>query len=143
MSVPNTSTSSRWHSRRACVSPGPTRNWSARVPQLQNWGMEMLLDESVIPSNTRSVKFAISVPDDVFQAVEAQVQKMGISRSQLFADAARQYVEKFTLADRVAEINAVIEATDYDPSEDQAVVNYGMEYLRATAHEWEESNGDS
>ena len=97
--------------------------------------MEMLLDELVIPSNTQIVKFAISVPDDVFQAVEAQVQKMGISRSQLFADAARQYVEKFTLADRVAEINAVLEATDYDPIEDQAVVNYGMEYLRATAHE--------
>ena len=105
--------------------------------------MEMLLDELVIPSHTQSVKFAISVPDDVFQAVEAQVQKMGISRSQLFADAARQYVEKFTLADRVAEINAVIEATDYDPSEDQAVANYGMEYLRATAQEWEESDGDS
>ena len=105
--------------------------------------MEMLLDESVIPSHTPSVKFAISVPDDVFQAVEAQVQKMGISRSQFFADAARQYVEKFTLADRVAEINAVLEATDYDPSEDQAVVNYGMEYLRATAHEWEEGDGDS
>ena len=105
--------------------------------------MEMILDESVIPNHTQIVKFAISVPDDVFQAVEAQVQKMGISRSQFFADAARQYVEKFTLADRVAEINAVLEATDYDPSEDQAVVNYGMEYLRATAHEWEESDGDS
>ena len=97
--------------------------------------MEMLLDESVIPSNTQIVKFAISVPDDVFQSVEAKLQKIGISRSQLFADAARQYVEKFTLADRVAEINAVLEATDYDPIEDQAVVNYGMEYLRATAHE--------
>ena len=82
----------------------------------------MLLDESVIPSHTPRVKFAISVPDDVFQAVEAQVQKMGISRSQFFADAARQYVEEFALDDRVAEINAVLEATDYDPSEDQAVV---------------------
>ena len=89
------------------------------------------------------MKFAISVPDEVFQAVEAQVQKMGISRSQFFADAARQYVEKFTLADRVAEINAVLEATDYDPWEDQAVVNYGMEYLRTTAHEWEEGDGGS
>ena len=143
MSVPNISTSSRWQSRRAYVSPDPTRDWSARVPALQGWGMEMLLDESVIPSHTPRVKFAISVPDDVFQAVEAQVQKMGISRSQFFADAARQYVEKFTLADRVAEINAVLEANDYDPSEDQAVANYGMEYLRATAHEWEEGDGDS
>ncbi len=105
--------------------------------------MEMILDELVIPSHTRIMKFAISVPGDVFQAVEAQVQKMGISRSQFFSDAARQYVEKFTLADRVAEINAVLEATDYDPCEDQAVVNYGLEYLRATAHEWEEGDGGS
>ena len=113
------------------------------MPELQDWDIEMLLDETVIPSHTRIVKLAISVPDDVFQAVEAQVQKMGFLDPSFFADAARQYVEKFTLADRVAEINAVLEATDYDPSEDQAVVNYGMEYLRATAHKWEQSDGDS
>lgn len=70
-------------------------------------------------------------------------RRWGFLDPSFFADAARQYVEKFTLADRVAEINAVLEATDYDPCEDQAVVNYGMEYLRATAHEWEEGDGGS
>ena len=105
--------------------------------------MDTLLDDKVLPSNTRGMKFAISVPDDVFQAVEAQAQKMGISRSQFFADAARQYVNELTLPDQVAEINAILEATGYDPSEDQAIVDYGVAYLRATAHEWEEGDGDA
>ena len=141
MSVPNTSTSSRWHSRRECVSPGPTRDWSARVPELQGWGMEMILDESVIPNHTQIVKFAISVPDDVFQAVEAQVQKMGISRSQFFADAAQQYVEKFTLADRVAEINTVLDEAGYYGSDEEELAGFAAAFVRAMSDggwEWED-----
>jgi hypothetical protein len=141
MSVPNISTSSRWQSRRAYVSPGPTRDWSARVPALQGWGVEMLLDELVIPSHTPRVKFAISVPDEVFQAVEAQVQKMGISRSQFFADAARQYVEKFTLADRVAEINAVLDEAGYYGPDEEELAGFAAAFVRAMSDggwEWED-----
>ena len=67
--------------------------------------MDTLLDEKVLPSNTRGMKFAISVPDDVFQAVEAQAQKMGISRSQFFADAARRHLDDLSLAAEIDEIN--------------------------------------
>jgi len=67
--------------------------------------MDTLLDAMVIPSNTPKMKFAISVPDDVFQAVEAQAQKMGISRSQFFADAARRYLGDLSRADEIHEIN--------------------------------------
>ena len=51
------------------------------------------------------MKFAISVPDDVFQAVEAQAQRMGISRSQFFADAGRRYLDALSRADEIDEIN--------------------------------------
>lgn len=105
--------------------------------------MDTLLDAMVIPSNTPKVKFAISVPDDVFQAVEAQAKRMGISRSRFFADAARKYVNELTVPDQVADINAILEATGCDPSEDQAIANYGAAFLRATAHEWEDSDDDS
>ena len=105
--------------------------------------MDTLLDEKVLPSNTRGMKFAISVPDDVFQAVEAQAEKMGVSRSQFYADAARTYVDNLTHWERVAEINAILEATGYDPAEDQAIANYGAAFLRATAHEWQEGDDDS
>lgn len=101
------------------------------------------LDRVVIPGNTRTMKFAISVPDDVFQAVEAQAQKMGISRSQFFADAARQYVDKLTLPDRVAEINAILDAAGYDGSDEEEVAHFGAAFLRVTAGEWEEGDDDS
>jgi len=101
------------------------------------------LDRVVIPGNTRTMKFAISVPDDVFQAVEVQAKSLGISRSQFFADAARAYVENLTHWERVAEINAILEAIGYDPAEDQAIANYGAAFLRATAHEWQEGGDDS
>lgn len=105
--------------------------------------MTALLDAKVIPSNTRNVKFAISVPDDVFQAVEAQAQKMGISRSQFFADAARQYVEKLTLPDRVAEINAILDEAGYHGSEDEELAHYGAVFLRVSAGDWVWDDSDS
>lgn len=67
--------------------------------------LDTTLDAQVLPGNTHGMKFAISVPDDVFQAVEAQVQKMGISRSQFYADAARRYLEALSGADEIDEIN--------------------------------------
>lgn len=67
--------------------------------------LDASLDQEVLPSHTRCMKFAISVPDEVFQAVEAQAQKMGISRSQFFADAARRYLEALSGADEIDEIN--------------------------------------
>jgi predicted transcriptional regulator len=101
------------------------------------------LDSVVIPGNTRSMKFAISVPDDVFQAVEAQAKRMGISRSQFFADAARQYVNELTLPDRVAEINAILDAAGYNGSDEEELAHFGAAFLRATAGEWEWDDSDS
>ena len=106
--------------------------------------IDMLVDDPVIPGNTGAMKFAISVPDDLFAAVEAQAQKMGISRSQFFADAARQYVDKLTLTDRVAEINAILDQIGYDGSEDEAIARYGAAYLRSLPDEdWGRQEGDS
>ena len=107
--------------------------------------MDTLLDERVLPGNTPSVKFAISVPDDVFQAVEAQAQKMGISRSQFFADAARQYVERLTIPDRVAEINAILDETGYYGPDEAELAGFAAAFVRAMSDggwEWEE-DGDS
>jgi predicted transcriptional regulator len=107
--------------------------------------MDTLLDEKVLPSNTHGMKFAISVPDDVFQAVEAQAQKMGISRSQFFADAARQYVKELTLPDRVAEINAILDETGYYGPDEAELAGFAAAFVRAMSDggwEWEE-DGDS
>jgi Predicted transcriptional regulators containing the CopG/Arc/MetJ DNA-binding domain and a metal-binding domain len=63
------------------------------------------IDQVVTPSNTRSMKFAISVPDELFAAVDARVEKMGISRSQFFADAASRYLDSLSRAAEIDEIN--------------------------------------
>ena len=40
------------------------------------------------------MKTAISIPDDLFETVERLADELHLSRSQVFADAVREYVEK-------------------------------------------------
>ncbi len=40
------------------------------------------------------MKAAISIPDDLFEAAEALAQKLGLSRSRLYATALADYVAK-------------------------------------------------
>ena len=54
------------------------------------------------------MKVAISVPDELFAAVDAQVEKMGISRSQFFADAARRHLDALSRAAEIDEINGFV-----------------------------------
>ena len=98
--------------------------------------MDTLLDERVLPSNTRGMKFAISVPDDVFQAVEVQAQKMGTSRSQFFADAARRYLDALSRADEIDEINEFVARFGDNTTDPESswVLEAGRRTLRAT--EW-------
>lgn len=37
---------------------------------------------------------AISIPDDLFKTVEELAEELHLSRSQVFADAVREYIEK-------------------------------------------------
>lgn len=41
-----------------------------------------------------SMKTAISIPDDVFEAVSQAAEEENIPRSKIFADAARKYLEQ-------------------------------------------------
>ena len=53
------------------------------------------------------MKTAVSLPDPVFVAADALARRLGISRSQLYADALAEYIAKFQ-ASRVTErLNAV------------------------------------
>ena len=70
--------------------------------------LEECIDQVVLPSDTRSMKFAISVSDQLFAAVDAQVAKMGISRSQFFADAASRYLDALSRAAEIDEINGFV-----------------------------------
>lgn len=63
----------------------------------------------VLLGNTLPMKCAISLPDDVFSRVEAEAEKLGISRSQFFADAARRYLEELSRQHVTEQINAFVE----------------------------------
>lgn len=52
------------------------------------------LDLTVLPWYDESMKTAISIPDDLFESADSLAQKLGISRSQLYASAVAEYLAK-------------------------------------------------
>ncbi len=56
------------------------------------------------------VKIAISVPDDVFQAGDHLARQLGLSRSQLYADALAAYLGTRGAEAVTARLNAVYES---------------------------------
>jgi len=53
------------------------------------------------------MKIAISVPDDVFEAGEHLAQQLGLSRSQLYADALSAYLSARGAAAVTAKLNSI------------------------------------
>lgn len=61
----------------------------------------------------RVVKTAISLPDGVFEAAEELAEKLGVSRSQLYAQAVAEYVAQHraeTVTARLNELYGEVEA---------------------------------
>lgn len=68
------------------------------------------------------MKTAISIPDDLFRDVEACSRRLKVSRSRLFATAAREYLARHgTAADATAAWNQVITEAG-QPGEDPSAV---------------------
>lgn len=61
------------------------------------------------------MKIAISVPDDVFEAGEHLAQQLGLSRSQLYADALSAYLSERGAAAVTAKLNAIYEKESSKP----------------------------
>jgi len=49
----------------------------------------------VIPWYNEYMKTAISIPDDVFASADSLAEKIGVSRSELYATAVAEYLAKF------------------------------------------------
>lgn len=58
-------------------------------------------------SYTRTVKTAISVPDELFRQADKTAQRLKLSRSQLYSTALREFLEKREPADVTARLDAV------------------------------------
>lgn len=77
----------------------------------------------VIPCHTWLVKTAISVPDVVYERVERKAQQLGWSRSQFYASAAEQLLDRLDRESVAAAIDAALDlGAGSDESTDIAVV---------------------
>jgi metal-responsive CopG/Arc/MetJ family transcriptional regulator len=64
------------------------------------------------------MKTAISLPDDRFEAADSLADRLGLSRSELYARAVAEYVAKHRDEDVTAQLNKVFadETSGLDPS---------------------------
>ena len=67
------------------------------------------LDTQSYYSYTYSMKTAISLPDELFVVADQFAQAQGISRSELYASALREYIDNHAKADLIERINRACE----------------------------------
>jgi hypothetical protein len=72
--------------------------------------------DRVIPGYTKSMKTAISVPDEIFQQAASQAAELGISRSEFFARAARKYLDELAAQSLTSQIDQALQAAGGDDS---------------------------
>lgn len=68
-----------------------------------------------------SVKTAISLPDELFERATREAHRLRISRSELFATAARRYLDELDRHDLVEQIDASLPQGGVDDSHGVAV----------------------
>lgn len=68
---------------------------------------------------TRIMKTAISIPDEVFKEAERTAKRLGVSRSELYANAVRDYIERYRKENVTEKLNEVY--ADLDSSLDSAL----------------------
>jgi metal-responsive CopG/Arc/MetJ family transcriptional regulator len=78
------------------------------------------------------MKIAISVPDDVFKAGEHLARQLGLSRSQLYADALSAYLSERGAAAVTAKLNTVYSK---EPSKLEPAFT-GLQLMRLANEAW-------
>jgi metal-responsive CopG/Arc/MetJ family transcriptional regulator len=78
------------------------------------------------------VKTAISLPDPVFQEAEALAQKLGMSRSELYTQALKAYMQRYNQDRILYKLNEVYseESSELDP------VLAKMQFLSLPHEDW-------
>jgi hypothetical protein len=88
---------------------------------------------TVIPGYTRSVKTAISLPDETYEQATRQAAELGISRSEFFARAARSYLDELASHSLTQQIDEALRTVVDDSS--AAAVTAGRKHL-ADQDDW-------
>jgi hypothetical protein len=88
----------------------------------------------VIPGYTGGVKTAISLPADDFKRIEHAAQANDMSRSSFFRTAALRYADELEQAGLTAQINAYVERTG-DDGTDNDWTNHSKSQLAAATED--------
>ena len=88
----------------------------------------------VLPGYTFGVKTAISLPDDTYEQATRQAAELGISRSEFFARAARNYLDQLAVQSLTRQINeALLEVAD---DSNAVAATAGRRHLAAQDDDW-------
>ena len=93
----------------------------ARDPHVIRDSSSRLLERlrgCVIPWYAVSMKTAISLPDDLFESADVLAERLGLSRSELYATAVAEYLAKHRDEDITGKLNEVFadEPSGIDPA---------------------------
>ncbi|MFT5161460.1 MAG: metal-responsive CopG/Arc/MetJ family transcriptional regulator [Alteromonadaceae bacterium] len=80
------------------------------------------------------MKTAISIPDPVFDAAESFAQHRGLSRSELYATAVREYIESHQRQDITDKLNGVYADNAIDSSLDSELNK--MQHQSLSQDDW-------
>jgi len=70
---------------------------------------------------TLEMKTAISIPDKIFEAAEKAAKKLGMSRSELYVNAVREYVDRYGQEDVTEKLDAI-----YSNPRANSSIDYGL-----------------
>ena len=93
-----------------------------------------VLEREYESSYTWGMKTAVSLPDPLFEEADRLARQLGKSRSQLYADALRQYLERYRDEDITRRLNEIYDAepelAELDP------VLAAMQFMSLPKEEW-------
>jgi metal-responsive CopG/Arc/MetJ family transcriptional regulator len=71
----------------------------------------MMLAPEYNQGYTLAMKTAISIPDEVFEAADRTAKKLGLSRSELYATAVHEFLERHRIEDVTSKLDEVYATT--------------------------------
>ncbi len=79
------------------------------------------------------MKTAISIPDSVFQSAENLAQRLGLSRSELYAKAVNEYINTHKYQNVKKKLNEIYGSIDSEMEEDIS----SMQFRSIPKEDWE------
>ena len=82
------------------------------------------------------MKTAISLPDEIFDRASRRAKALGLSRSEFFARAANNYLDKLDAHSVTRQIDAALQACGAVDESNAAAVEAAHGFLRESDDEW-------